>query len=155
MESNLLQLSDIINVLCAEYDVLPDIINQKERISKRTGSKSKRSPAPVAKVKQLVCYLDCLYLNSHYKVLMNELGYINHSKISKNVRLVIKMLSVDKGFQEEVERLIERLNITNLDLINEQVTQKRKELASEPERIQRPQLPKQIPSILYQELKMF
>lgn len=100
MQENRPSLVDIKNAVCEIFGV-----NEMDLSAKL----KRRSPEKVAIGRQVISYLHKKYKTGHYKEVIQMTGYSNHTHITANAKLTIKVMSVDKEFRALVDKTEEKI----------------------------------------------
>jgi chromosomal replication initiation ATPase DnaA len=104
------QIEKIFAAVCNEFGVTMDELTQRMKIS---NSKYARSCQKYFIPKQVASYLLKKHINIPIRKIQISLGYANHNSTIHNVKVTIKVMSVDKDFRERIERIEKALLTIN------------------------------------------
>src|SRR5690606_11390781 len=92
----------LLEAVSQQYGVCPVRLTQPKR--KRNGG------LPMEKARQVACYL-LRQLGFKVQEIGRIMGYASHCQATKNIRLTMRIMSVDKELEAEVKELEEQLEV--------------------------------------------
>lgn len=96
-------IDDIMSAVCIEYNIPMD---------KLTTPAKRKSPRIESYARQTVTYLCIVHQVGNYQLINQKLGYVGTNQccmINYNFKTAQRVLSVDKAYKEQIERIRQQL----------------------------------------------